>query len=246
MSKALVTATWDDAPHLSQREKDELYDSLPPHQKDARSKGVPSLGAGAIYPVAESEITCEPFKLPDYFEFFAGMDVGWQWTAAVFFARDPDTRNVYIYDVYKQGQREPSVHADAIRARGDWIPIAIDPASRGRSQRDGEQLYQDYFDLGLDLVKANNSVEAGIYKFYQYLSGGKLKIFSTCKAFFEEYRVYHRDEKGQIVKQNDHVLDAGRYGLVTGIDYAMAKPLEEAWDDSPRQSGRDSNSVTGY
>lgn len=245
MARKLVTATWDDAPHLSEQEKTEMFNALPPHQRDARSKGVPSLGAGAIYPVAESEITCDPFEIPPWYEICAGMDVGWNWTATVWFARDPNTRQVYIIDVYKAGQREPSVHADAVRSRGDWIPIAIDPASRGRGQRDGEQLYQDYFDLGLDLIKADNSREAGIYKVWQMLSSGRLKVFKTCNALLEEYRMYHRDEKGQIVKEHDHLMDAMRYGVITGLDYALPKPVEDDWDEVSSVSGG-RNTVTGY
>ena len=37
----LVTATWDDAPHLTKEQKDELWASIPPYQRDARAKGVP-------------------------------------------------------------------------------------------------------------------------------------------------------------------------------------------------------------
>jgi hypothetical protein len=125
------------------------------------------------------------------------------------------------------------------------VPIAIDPASRGRGQKDGAQLYQDYFDLGLDLVKADNSVEAGIYRVWQMLSSGRLKIFKTCRALLEEYRLYHRDEKGQIVKENDHLCDAWRYCMMTGVDYGQPKPSEDAdWDEFKAQ--RQGNSVTGY
>lgn len=245
MAKKLITATWDDAPHLSEEEKQSMFDALPPHQRDARSRGVPSLGAGAIYPVAESEIIIDPFELPPWYEVSCGMDVGWNWTAAVWIATDPNTRQSYIYDCYKAGQREPSVHAAAIRARGEWVPIAIDPAARGRGQRDGEQLYQDYFDLGLDLIKADNSREAGIYRVWQMLSSGRLKVFKTCRALLEEYRLYHRDEKGQIVKENDHLLDALRYNCMTGIDYAQPTPGEDDDWDSVSRAGA-SNSVTGY
>ena len=56
MSKLVVSATWDDVPHLSPEQKTELWGSIPPYQRDARSKGIPQLGSGAIYPVAESEI----------------------------------------------------------------------------------------------------------------------------------------------------------------------------------------------
>lgn len=245
MARKLVTATWDDAPHLSEDEKAEMFAALPPHQRDARSKGVPSLGAGAIYPVPESEITVEPFEIPKWFEISAGFDVGWNFTAAVWVARNPDSRECFLYNCYKAGQKEPSVHASAVKARGDWVPIAIDPAARGRGQRDGEQLYQDYFDLGLDLIKAENSVEAGLYQVWQMLSSGQLKVFATCKAWFEEYRLYHRDEKGKIVKTNDHLMDATRYAIVTGINYGMPDPRnDDGFEAVNNRTNR--NSVTGY
>ena len=204
--KFLIMSTWDDCGHLSEEEKTQMFNALPPHQRDARSKGIPSLGSGAIYPVPESEITVEPFPIPDYYHKAIGMDVGWNCTAAVFGALDPETNVMYIYDTYKKGQAEPSVHAHAIKARGDWIPVAIDPAARGRGQRDGESLWQLYFDFGLDLCKANNAVEAGIYEVFQALQSGMLKIFDTCTPLLEEYRIYRRDEKGKIVKENDHCL----------------------------------------
>ena len=244
MARYMVQATWDDCPHLSDDEKEALFESLPPHQRDARSKGIPSLGSGAIYPVPESQITVEPFELPPWYHYSAGMDVGWKSTAVCWTAMDPNTGVTYIFDTYKVGEKEPAIHASAIRARGEWIPIAIDPAARGRSQRDGEQLYQDYFDLGLDLVKAQNAVEAGLYQVWQALSTGKLKVFSTCKQWFGEYRIYRRDEKGKIVKEHDHLMDATRYNVVTGSTYAMQEPAEGA-DEAPHNRGG-ANSVTGY
>lgn len=245
LRRKLITATWDDCPHLSQEDKDRLYASLPPHQRDARSKGIPALGAGAIYPVPESEIVVKPFKIPDYYQFAAGMDVGWNCTACVWFARNPDTGETVIYDCYKAGQREPAIHAQAIRARGDWVPIAIDPAARGRGQSDGTQLFETYFDLGLDLIKADNSVEDGIYRVWSALSSGRLKIFETAVALLSEYRIYRRDENGKIVKKNDHCMDGTRYGWVTGMSYAVSRQAASDEFIQPRRAVG-GNSVTGY
>ena len=164
MSKYLVTATWDDAPHLSQRQKDELFASIPPHQRDARTKGVPQLGSGAIYPVPEDDITCTPIELPAYWPRAYGLDVGWNRTAAVWAAIDRETQTTYLYGEYYRGQAEPSVHADAIRAHGDWVPGVIDPAARGRSQKDGSQLLQDYLDLGLMLTPADKRSRAAFMR----------------------------------------------------------------------------------
>jgi hypothetical protein len=240
--KYLVMASWDDCAHLSDKDKEDLFNALPPHQRDARSKGIPSLGSGAIYPVPESEITVEPFPIPDYYHKAIGMDVGWNCTAAVFGALDPETNVMYIYDTYKKGQAEPSVHAHAIKARGDWIPVAIDPAARGRGQRDGESLWQLYFDFGLDLCKANNAVEAGIYEVFQALQSGMLKIFDTCTPLLEEYRIYRRDEKGKIVKENDHCCDCLRY-LYNTRQIAMSKPKNAEDFDDFNNTG---DEITGY
>ena len=39
-------------------------------------------------------------------------------------------------------------------------------------------------------------------------------MFSDCVMFFEEQRQYHRGEDGKIVRINDDVLDAVRYGIM--------------------------------
>jgi hypothetical protein len=188
-----------------------------PHQRQARVKGIPSLGAGAIYPVAEEDIVVDDFQLPIYWPRGYGMDVGWKRTAAVWHAHNRDTDVVYLYSEHYRGEAEPSVHAAAIRARGAWIPGAIDPAARGRSQVDGEQLLQSYIDLGLNLTKADNAVESGIYDTWERMSTGRLKVFKSLQNWLAEYRIYRRDTKGKIVKENDHLMDATRYDVKTGL-----------------------------
>lgn len=229
MSRAVIQAGWDDVPHLTEKDKADLLASYLPHQRDARSKGVPSLGSGAIYPVPESDIVIDPFMPPKHFQRAYGFDVGWNKTAAAFGAYDRDDDILYITGEHYRGQAEPSIHADAIKARGPWIPGAIDPASRGRDQKKGEQLVQLYRDNGLILVFADNGVEAGLLEVYQRLSTGRLKIFrGACQNLIREYRLYRRDEKGNIVKENDHLMDALRYLVMTGLKIAKTQPIEQA------------------
>lgn len=224
-SRYLVQAGWDDVPHLDADTKRELLASTQPYLRDARSKGIPSLGAGAIYPVEESAITVEPFAIPAYWRRAYGLDVGWNRTAAIWGAHDPNTDTVYLYAEHYRGQAEPSVHATAIRARGEWIPGVIDPASRGRSQRDGQQLVQNYTDLGLKLSLADNAIDAGIDDVWMRLATGRLKVFRTCLNWLAEYRLYRRDEKGKIVKANDHLMDASRYLIRSGLAIAIVAPI---------------------
>ena len=242
MSRLCVQASWDDVPHISEDTKKKMIDAMEPHTREARTKGIPVLGAGVIYPVPESAILCEPFELPDYWPKAYGLDVGWNRTAAIWGSWDRQSDVVYIFSEHYMGQGAPSVHADSIKQRGQWIFGAIDPASAGSSQLDGRKLRNVYNGLGLNLVDADNSVEAGIHACYQRMVAGRLKVFRTCRNWLSEFRIYRRDENGKIVKENDHAMDAMRYLIMTGMRYARTSPDFE--EEPPRVALR--ASATGY
>lgn len=212
--KYVVMASWDDVPHLSDEDKRILLASIPPYQRDARTRGIPQLGAGAIYPIPESEILVDRFDIPKEWKRLYGLDVGWKTTAAIWLAQDPNTNIWYAYAEYYKGESEPSVHAAAIRSRGETIPGVIDTAARGRSQIDGDNLMSMYKDLGLKLHDADKAVETGLFTCWELLSSGQIKIFRDLIKFMEEYRLYRRDEKGRVVKMNDHLQDAFRYAIM--------------------------------
>jgi hypothetical protein len=223
-SKYVVMATWDDAPHLTAEAKKELWASIPPFQRDARSKGVPQLGAGAIYPVPESDLLVDPFEIPAHWPRGYGMDVGWNCTGAVWGALDRPNGTLYLTNEYKRNQAEPAVHTAAIKAPGDWMPGFIDPASRGRGQKDGTQLFNDYRQLGLKLQMADNGVESGLYAVWNRMSTGRLKVFRSLQSWLAEFRLYRRDERGRVVKENDHLMDATRY-LESRVQAMITKPI---------------------
>jgi len=218
MAKFVVHATWDDCGHLSEEAKQSLWESIPEYQRDARSKGIPQLGSGAIFPIDEQFIIVPDRKIPDHWPRCFGLDVGWNRTAAIWLAKDLDTGITYAYSEHYMGKEEPAIHAHAIRARGATIPGVIDPASRGRSQIDGRTLIQAYIDLGLDLESALSAVEAGLFIVWQLFSTGQLKLFESLANLRQEIRLYRRDADGKVVKANDHACDALRYGIVSGRD----------------------------
>ncbi len=225
MSKAVVQATWDDVPHLTETAKNELLASIPAYQRDARTKGIPQLGSGAIYPVPESDVLVQDFELPDYYPRVYALDVGWNRTAALWGARDNESGIIYLYSEYYKGQAEPVIHTQGIKSRGDWIPGVIDPASRGRNQFDGLRLIQIYRELGLILTESKNAVEAGINDTLQLLANGKLKVFKSLVNWLMEFRIYQRDEKGHVVKSNDHLMDCMRYLILSGLGVMCQKPM---------------------
>lgn len=227
-SRAVVFCGWDSVPHLSEKTKEELLAAYPLHERDARTQGIPGLGDGAIYPIPVPQIVCDPFKIPDHWPRVYGMDVGWNCTAVVWAAWDRESDKVYVYTEHYRGQQPPSVHREAIVARGEWIPGVIDPASGASGQNDGRQLLADYRAMGLHLMPANNSVEAGILQVYNRLVSGRLVIFSTCVNLLSEYKFYRRSE-GKVVKANDHALDALRYLIVSGLQMAKCRPVPKGY-----------------
>lgn len=211
MSRYLVQATWDDCAHLTQEAKDDLWQSIPRYQRDARSKGIPVLGAGAIYGVPEADIVIDDIPIPEHWPRCFGMDVAWSKTAVAWLALNRETDCLYLYAEHYRGEAEPVIHAEAIKARGAWIKGAIDPSARGRSQVDGRQLLQMYQDLGLNVIEADNTVESGIYEILTRMTTGRFKAFRSCQNFLGEFRLYRRDEKGKVVKERDHLCDSLRY-----------------------------------
>ena len=223
MSKFIDMIGHNDAPHLnppiiSVEEREALFKDMLPHEVIARQTGRPSLGAGAIYPIAESELFIPPFAIPDWWEQGYAIDPGWNYTAGLLGARNPDTDQYYLTAEYYGQRNEPVIHAQGIKAMLPWRNLVgcIDPAGDNvSSQKDGSKLKAEYEDLGLQLTNANNAVHAGLRRVLILMQGGQLKVFSTLVYFQKELRLYRRDEKGKIVKQNDHLMDTMRYLLNT-------------------------------
>lgn len=224
LNKWYTQIAWEEVPHLGEKAKADLMASVPLYQKEARSKGIPTLGSGLIYPLPESEMRENDFKIPDHWRRAWALDTGWNWTACVWGAFDPEAKITHIYSVYKRGQAEPAVHAEAVRGRGKWIPGVGDAADINK--KDGRQMIEIYReDYKLDIQLPVKAVEAGIYKVWCALTQGTMKVFASCSAWFDEVRFYARDEKGSIVKKNDHLMDATRYLLMNGMDRAIAVPV---------------------
>jgi phage terminase large subunit-like protein len=221
----ITIVAWDDVPHLGEEEKRKILARTPPQLREARSKGTPTVGEGLVYPIDPKHIIVDDFQIPKYFKKAYGMDVGWNMTAAIWGAWDIDNDIIYIYSEHSQGLAEAIIHADAIKARGVWIKGQIDPHARDRSQRDGEKLFDDYVKHGLKIYPANNAVEAGIFDIWERFTTGRLKIFASCTGILRELSLYHRDEKGKIVKKNDHKLDSMRY-LTNGPPHAWSYPVD--------------------
>ncbi len=223
-TNAYVSAVkWSDVPLeiAPQDFRDEMKKTLSYDAFLARSEGQPWVGSGKVYNTPENIVTIEPFKIPTWWSRWYAFDIGYNCSAAVFFAYDKQTDIIYVYDEYYSARELPSTHVAAIRGKGgNWMQGLIDPSALQTNKHDGQSSYKLYRNLGLDIRLADNRVETGINEVTNRLSTGRLKFFNTCKNLINEYRLYRYTTNETTMEtkvakgQEDHAMDALRYGVM--------------------------------
>jgi Terminase large subunit, T4likevirus-type, N-terminal len=119
VSRAYIVATIDDALHFTPEQRQEVIKSYPPHELEARVKGIPQLGSGRVFPVPEDRIAIEHREIPGHWARIAGLDFGWDHPfAAVELAWDRETDTVYVTKAYRIRETTPVIHAAALRSWG--------------------------------------------------------------------------------------------------------------------------------
>jgi phage terminase large subunit-like protein len=117
--------TIEDAEHIPVEERERIIASYPAHEREARTRGVPILGSGRVFPVARSLLSVEAFKIPDWWGRLGAIDFGWTHpTAAVRIAYDRDADLVYVTDCYRVKEMPIHTHAAALKAWGADLPWA--------------------------------------------------------------------------------------------------------------------------
>lgn len=246
--REVVRMTIDDAGHYTDEEKARIIASYPPHEREARTKGIPSMGSGRIFPIEEEQILCEPCEIPSYWPQIIGVDFGWDHPfAATRCAWDRDNDVFYVTGEYRQRQSTPIIHAASVRPWGDKIPIAWPHDGLQHDKGSGVQLSQQYANQGLRMLAekatfpdGSNGVEAGVSDMLQRMQTGRWKVFNTCQGWLEEFRLYHRDD-GKIVKVRDDLISASRYALMMKRFADVEMDEESEWES---EHGR--SDVTGY
>lgn len=210
--------TIDDAEHIPAEERERIIASFAPHEREARSKGIPTLGSGKIFPIAESELSWESEDLPPHFVWLGGIDFGWDHpTAAVKCAWDRDTDTFYVVQAYKRREATPLIHSGALRPWGEWLPWAWPHDGLQHDKGSGSQLKEQYAEQGLKMMPAKatfedgtNGVEAGLMEMLDAMQTGRFKVASHLAEWWDEFRLYHR-ENGKVVKEFDDLISATRY-----------------------------------
>ena len=235
--QSLSNATWDDASenitsikgekgHLSEPVMQQILSAYSPHEREMRRYGRPSIGSGLIFPVSEEDLMIDPISIEDHWPRIAAIDFGWDHpTAVVWCAVDNETDTFYVYDCYRASKASPAVHAEMIKQRPRFIPIAYPHDGNRRDSMGNPGLADQYRSHGCNFLlehftnppalgqtKGSNSIEEGLMAMIQYMEDGRFKVFNTLSDWFEEFRMYHR-KQGKVVAIRDDLMSATRYAF---------------------------------
>ena len=218
----ITSMTIDDVGHYSDEEKAKIISSYPAHELEARTKGIPILGSGRIFPVAEETIACEHREFPSHWPRIGGCDFGWTHPfAAVELVRDRDTDTVYVARTHRLKEATPVLHAAAIRPWGKELRWAWPRDGRRETlEGAGIALAEQYKAQGLNMLHEHAqfedgsvSVEAGLMDMLTRMQTGRFKVFKELNDWWEEFRLYHRKD-GLVVKEGDDLMAATRYAVM--------------------------------
>lgn len=227
--------TIDDALHFTDAQKQTILNSYARHELAARARGEPRLGSGLVFPIDEESLKEPAIELPNHWPRICGLDIGWDHpTAAAWLAWDRDTDTVHVYDAYRVREQTPVVHAAALKARGDWIPVAWPADALQHEKGSGKQVAEHYREQGVAMLHepatfANGtvSVEAGVLAMLDRMKTRRFKVAAHLSDWWEEFGLYHRKD-GKLVKERDDLLCATRYALMM-LRFATEPPDTNIW-----------------
>lgn len=220
-NQIVINMTIDDVDHYTDKEKKIIVDSYPEYERDARAKGIPTLGSGRVFTIAEEKISEDSIlEIPKHWYLLNGLDFGWtDPQACVKIAWDKDNDIIHVTNAFKESECDPIMARSTIKLWGPDITCAW-PADGYQHDKSGKETAALYRDAGFNMLYEHathevggNGVEAGILEMHQRMKTGRLKVDKYLAQWFEEFRMYHRKD-GIIVKTRDHLMDATRYGIM--------------------------------
>jgi len=192
----------------------DILDVLPEKQKARFRDGSWVKAEGVIFDRFDESMIIKFSELPEKFDrYAAGQDFGLNitnvkiaWLGDVIYAlADYGTFNMTT----KSFNTELEARGWFSCPDGMGLPVYCDPAG-------GERIQE--ITGG---VKANNSVESGIDYINAKIERSQFFVCEGCNGVLSEIWDYCRNEAGEIVKVNDHYMDALRYAIFSDIQQGV-------------------------
>lgn len=234
-------------PSFPQEEFDRLREILPPWKFKLFYEGIFTNPPGIIYgdfkgySRNEGGHLVSPFKIPEDWNRFVGIDPGSTNTASVWLAHDKKEDVYYLYRTTHEGGKSTPEHAQNAEAYGENV------VNYFIGQKAEVQQRMDWIAAGVTNVKEPNvhDVESGIDRVIQLFRTNRLFIFDTEIGILDQLGRYSRklndmgDPIAEIAdKKFFHYLDALRYVAVGVVDPPQLTLMQTAFSGlyMPKQS----------
>jgi len=223
----LTQMTIEDAGHYTEKERAQRIAGYAAHEREARAKGIPMLGSGRIFPVADSDLEEDAIAtIPAHWPQMVALDFGYNHPfAAVHGAWDRDADVVHILNTYRESEKTPPIHVAAIKPWGAWLRCAWPHDGTQNQKGEGVPLADLYRKAGLKMLPEHATfhsggyhVEPGITEMLTRMQTKRLRVARHLRDWFAEFHTYHRKD-GKIVKERDDLMDATR-ALLMSLRYA--------------------------
>lgn len=241
--RGVVHMAIEDALHIPKEERQKIIDGYLPHERAARTKGIPLLGSGVVFTVPEETVKEQAMeRIPIYWHKLWGIDfgIGHPFGGALI-AWDKDADVIHVIDAFKMPDALPMNHGKRMKSVGIEVPVAWPQDGTAREKSSGQALYLPYKAEGLKMLHEHatwpdggTSTEAGVLEMQLREKNGQLKYAEHLSDLFDERRFYHRKD-GQLVKIKDDILSAVRVAIMMK---RFAKPVMLGSKRAERMQGQ--------
>lgn len=220
-------------------------------QREYYSKIIPG-GSRAVFPMLEDkrhvkpqhDVIAEIERDRKKLEWFCITDPGTTTCfAGLIGCVNPYTRKIYLLDeIYEKDQSMTSVRMMYPRLEimmkkyypgsdihDDWVKV-FDEAAAWFSN----EVMQQYGVYFMPTEKHVHKKDSGLSLIKDILLHDLLVISDSCTNLFKEMQEYAKDDKGNIPKKNDHLIDCLRYFLGAS-NYSMVEALEVVRSRHPEE-----------
>ena len=230
---------WSDNPYLSQKEVQQMSESLSDEMLESRRYGRFTSGSGLVYPEFSEANVIEPFDVPSDWHDGISIDPGLNNPLSChWYARDFDG-NVYVIAEHYEAKRDVAYHAARIKeisAVLNWgtdkfgsLTALMDSAANQRTLNGQRSVAELFYEQGITVnTRVNKSLYTGINKvkaMLKPLNGApKLYIFSSCVNMIREIKGYFWGNGDAPIKRDDHAMDELRYYICSLTESQQEKP----------------------
>jgi len=252
-----IRVSWDDVPYddpwgepfLLKETRQQLERDYLPHERDARVKGIPIMGKGAVFQLKTwpTYKTGEyDFQNNPYIERVISLDLGLVNDKTVISLNYWDTRERILYlhrQIVVKGVEEavPQQYINHLlrpEVFGTPIVLPSDANTPGRYTMSAASIRELFEQYGLNVYakaimnppdpqgRVTNNRSYGINMMRQMLESGSYLVNENCTEFLREAANYYVDEQGRFSDPDD-CIDSARYGLLACLQ-GISEPITGA------------------